>query len=174
MHRPASKAVPGRARPYPVAAGRILIGSAGAIVQFGTLEREERHARPGLALEQARRGKIRSCREARDFTASGQLREHEPVARQQNPWIESERLERDGESRADIAQATGLHQRGAFRRGEQDTQLAGFHGCVTSGEGCESGLLRAMNARMARPMLAGVRTLKLAFAPAACAPAGRR
>ena len=152
----------------PVAAGFVLIGSAGTVIQFGAVERVERHARRHLAPEQARTGKIRACREARNFAAVGQLREHGAVARQQDSGIDAERRERGGQGRTDIAQAASLHQRGALRGGEQDAQFAGFHGCGGSGGGHGFGALHRMNVRITRPMLAGLRLPGPGFASPAC------
>ena len=108
-------------------------------------------------MEQARTRKRRACRKAGKLAAVRQLRQHRAVARQQNPGIESERPYRGGQGRADIGQAAGLDQGGAFRGGEQDAQLIGVRGWVGSGGRHGFGSPRHKKALLTRPMLAGVR-----------------
>ena len=140
----------------PVAAGFVLIGSAGTVVHLGTVEREQRHAASHPALQQARRGKFRAGRDARNLAAVGQLPEHLAVARQQHPDIDPERRQRDGQGCADIAQAAGFHQGSAFRCGEQDAQWLGLRGCAGRGRSHGLGSQRGRKVRITRPILTGV------------------
>ena len=104
----------------PVGAVVVLVGSAAARVERGSVEDDERDAVGKLRFEQAHLRAER--RETRDLARLRVRLEHGRIAGQQHAHVDAERVQRGGQRRAHVAQPAGLHERGALGSREEYAQ----------------------------------------------------